>query len=413
MARWDASIGGGALTAMLLASTAIGAKDADIEKPGYHTKHFRIRPSLSITQKYDDNVFTTDRNTRSDWITLVSPSVKIDSIWEQHSLRFSAGAESASYWDYDGEDYLDYWGSGKGRYRIGDNTDLFAGLGVSYEHEGRDSPDAPLGQLEPTTYRAISADIGVRARYGDNGLRMGGTYENLDFDNAPTASGRIINDDRDRVLLGVGMRIARRLGEQRRVFLQLQYDQRDYDLRRDQLGFERSSEGYRAALGLMQEWDESNSLEVYLGTIGQDYDDERFDNVREPDFGGRLVLASEQGSRITVQLQRSLDETTEPGSPGYINTSISGRFEHRGSPRMTPYLNLGYSDYDFMDTGRTDRTYSAGAGLKYFVTRNTHVVLGASHRARDSNDKGRMVGSNDFDQTTIFLNLTSRLYPLR
>ncbi len=154
-------------------------------------------------------------------------------------------------------------------------------------------------------------------------------------------------------------------------------------------------------------------MEAYIGIISQDYEDSRFDDVRKLDFGGRLSLILAHSNRIRMRLQRSLDETTEPGNPGYINTSISGRREHRRSPRLTPYLNLGYSDYDCLETGHTDKTYSAEAGLKYFVTCNTHIVLGSSHRSRDSNDRGRTVGSNDFDQTSGFLNLTARLYPLR
>jgi len=39
-------------------------------------------------------------------------------------------------------------------------------------------------------------------------------------------------------------------------------------------------------------------------------------------------------------------------------------------------------------------------------------VLGARHRSRDSNDKGLPVGSDDFDETSVFLGFTSRLYPL-
>ena len=49
------------------------------KKPGYHVNGFRIRPSLSITQIYDSNVFATDKDTLTDWITRTSPNIKIDS----------------------------------------------------------------------------------------------------------------------------------------------------------------------------------------------------------------------------------------------------------------------------------------------------------------------------------------------
>lgn len=403
-----------AATALVL---AIGSAFAETPaptngKPGYHTENFRIRPSLSITQNYNSNVFTTDRHTRSDWITLASPTIKIDSTWSEHSLRMQAGAESGTYWEYDREDYLDYWGSTEGRYDIGVDTHLFAGLGYHYGHEGRDAPDSPAGQLEPTTYRSIDANAGVKTTLGDTSYRMGGTYETLDFDSTPAVSRRIINDDRDRKVTGLGIRATHRLDEKNRIFAQAMYEERDYDLNTDQFGFKRSSDGYRTAVGLIREWGKDRKLEAYLGIIHQDYEDSRFGNISKPDFGGRVNIALDNGSKVTMKLQRSLDETTEIGSPGYLNTALSGSLEYRISPRLTPYLSLGYSYYDFLETGRADKTYSASAGLKYFVTRNAHVVLGAGHRSRDSNDKDLTFDSNDFDETTVFLNFTARLYPL-
>lgn len=396
----------------VLADTTAQSTAPTEKKPGYHSENFRVRPLLSIKQLYDNNVFRTDRHTRSDWITLASPQLKVDSTWARHSLRLRAGAESGSYWEYDDEDYLDYWGSGEARFDLNGHTDLFGGLGFSYEHEGRDSPDSPARELEPTTYTSFTANAGLKTTFGDTSYRLGGTYENLDFDDVPGIGGPVINDDRDRELIGFGIRATHRLDEDNHVFLQASFDQRDYDFGSDQFGFKRSSDGYRAALGVIRDWGSGNEFEAYLGVLHQDYDDSRFDTVSKPDFGGRLTLVLDKATKIRAQLQRSLDETTDIGSPGYLNTSFSGRLQHHVSPRFIPYLNLGYSYYDFLETGRKDRTYSAGAGLKYFLTRNTYLVFGASHAYRDSNDKGLFLLSNDFEKTAVFLNFTALLYPL-
>lgn len=382
------------------------------KKPGYHSENFRVRPLLSIRQVYDNNVFGTDRHTRSDWITLISPQLKVDSSWSRHSLRLRAGAESGSYWEYEDEDYLDYWGSGEARFDLNENTDLFGGLGFSYEHEGRDSPDSPAREKEPTTYTSFNANAGLKTTVDDTSYRLGGTYEILDYDDVPGIGGPVINDDRDRELIGLGIRAAHQLAEDNSIFLQASYNRRNYDDKFDQFGFERSSEGYRAALGVTRDWGTGNEFEAYLGVLGQDYDDRRFDTVSKADFGGRLTLVPDKATKVRVRLQRSLEETTDIGSPGYLNTSLSGSLHHRFSPRFIPYLNLGYSYYDFLETGREDHTYSAGAGLKYFVTRNAYVVLGASHAYRNSNDKGQFLFSNDFEKTGVFLNFTALLYPL-
>ena len=168
------------------------------KRPGYHTQNFRIRPSISITEIYDSNVFATDRNTESDWITLISPRLRADSTWSRHSLRFKIGADAGRYWENDAENYLDYWANAEGRLNLNDRTDLFAGLGLSFEHEGRDSPDARLGGQEPTTFRSVHAHAGIETVVADTTYRLGATYEDLNFDNVGAGSGLLFNDDRDR-----------------------------------------------------------------------------------------------------------------------------------------------------------------------------------------------------------------------
>ena len=387
-------------------------KTAPGKKPGYHTEHFRVRPSLSITQEYDDNIYATDKDTVSDWITLVSPQIKIDSTWAKNSLRFEAGADFGRYWDYDTENFLDYWASAEGRYNLSETTDLFGGLGMSFEHEARDSLDATVGGLTPTTYRSVNAHAGIKSIFGDTTYRLGGTYETLNFNNVESIKGPIINTDRDRELFGLGIRATHQLNDQSQVFAQALYDGRRYDQTPDQNGYDRDSQGYRAALGLKHDFGDGNNVEGFLGIISQQYEDPDFDNVSKPDFGGRLSLAPSPTTRLTANLQRSLNETTLAGSPGYVDTLVSGRIEYRVSPRLIPYLSLSYDTADYLQTDLLDKTFSAGAGVKYYVARNAYFTTGIRHTRRDSNDSGQPAGSGDFNENSIFLTFGTQGYPL-
>jgi len=382
------------------------------KKPGYHTEYFRVRPSLSITEKYDDNIYATNIHSVSDWITLVSPQLKIDSTWAEHSLRFEAGADFGRYWDQDTENFLDYWASAEGRFTLSETIDLYGGLGMSFDHETRDSLDANIGGLTPTTYRSLTAHAGAKTAVGDTTYRIGGTYESLDFDNVESTFGPLINKDRDRDLFGFGVRATHRLNAHKQFFLQALYDRRDYDHTPDLNGYDRNSHGYRAALGLKHDFGSGNEAEAYLGVIGQRYDDRRFDAVNEADFGGRLNLAPSKTTRITAELQRSLNETTLAATPGYINTVVSGRIEYGISPRLIPYLSLGYDTADYLQSGLEDKTYTAAAGVKYFVARNAYVSAGVGRDWRDSNDKAQLFGSGDFDKNSVFLTFGTQGYPL-
>lgn len=380
-------------------------------KPGYHVGGLRMRPTISVTARYDDNVFTTARNTRSDWLLLIAPSVRVDSTAPDHRVTLKAGADIGRFDTYTDEDFEDTWIDLDGRYELSDRAQLFGGVGLKYSHEPRDSQDARIGGLEPTTFRTATANAGIKWRSGEVTYRTGATFETLDFDNVPAVGGKIINSDRDRDLIGLGLRASYHVDADGEVFVQALADRRRYQKDRDQFGFERDSDGYRLAAGFRKGFGQGEEFEAFLGALAQDYDDPRFSNIQRVDFGGRLRLSPSADTRFSLTLQRALNETTDPGSPGYLNTGVSARLSRARTSRLQPYLSLGYSEADYLETGRDDRQLSIGVGGKYFLTRNTAVSVGISHLDRDSNDKGLSSLSNDFVRNQFFITLTSQVYP--
>lgn len=389
-----------------------GVVPVQSKKPGFHTGEVRIRPSLTLGISYDDNVYTTPSDAVSDRIVQISPQVKIDSTWSQHSLRIKAGADAGLYDRLNDENYLDRWAKIDGRIDASETTRFFAGLGYEFGHEERDSPDSKSGGLEPTTFRSLNANVGTRIGSGDTRYQLGVTYETLDYDNVPTRNGVITNTDRDRTLLGLGLRATHRLSDANELFAQALADRRSYDLARDQFGYRRDSSGYRLAAGIKTNFGDKNEAEVYLGLLRQSYDDSRFSRVTKPDFGGRLSYLPDGKTKISLDLQRSVNETTEVGSAGYLKSSLSASLERRYFGRLTPYLNAGYSESDYFAADRKDKDFSVSAGMKFFLTRNTYLSAVISHTERDSNNASGPAVSNDFEKNLVYLGVTSQLYPL-
>jgi len=383
------------------------------KKPGYHAAGFRIRPSVSVSGQFDDNIFATDTLTEADFITIISPRINLDSTWDRHSLRIKLGAELGRYAEFDAENYNDYWASTDGKYNLGPATDIFGGLGLSSEHEDRDSPDASSGGLSPTTYRSKNAHVGIKTTRDMTTYRIGATYEKLDFDNILTADGgSIINNDRDRDLIGIGVRATHQLDTSHALFAQALYDVREYDQSVDQDGYARDSDGYRLAAGFKNDYGNGNRAEAYIGLLAQDYDDNRFDSVNKIDFGGNFAFGPDGKTMLSGKLLRTLNETTVAGSSSYLHTAVSGRLEYRISPQLIPHIKLGYAQSDFMDSGRKDNIFSTEAGLKYYLARNAFITTGYRHVNRDSNDFGLTTTSNDYQNNSFFLAFTSQGYPV-
>jgi len=382
-------------------------------KPGYHAGNFRLRPSVSITGKYEDNIFATDTAEEHDFITIISPRLNVDSTWDKHSLRFKLGANLGRYADFDAENYNDYWLTMDGRYDLTASTNIFGGIGYGSEHEGRDSPDSTFGGLYPTTYESRNAHLGIKTTQNDITYRIGLTYEDLDFEDVPTASGgSIINNDRDRELIGFGVRGTYRLDDSRELYAQALYDVRDYQQSPDLNGYFRNSDGYRFAVGIKNNVSKRSKAEAYIGYISQDYDDSRFDTVEALDFGGKLTFSPNANTKLTASLLRTLNETTVSGSSSYLHTSFSGKLEHKISPRLIPHFKLGYAESDYQDFGRKDEIFSAEAALKYYLAKNAYISAGYRFVERDSNDFGLVGDSDDYTNNSVFLAFTSQGYPL-
>jgi hypothetical protein len=382
---------------------------------GYRMGSFTVRPEVTVSGVYDSNIFATPTDEVEDSIMLFAPTLAADSGWARHKLEFDLGGAFARYSSNDDEDYDDYWASTDGRYDLSDNTNLFGGLGYSHEHEDRGSPEDEQAGDEPTVYDSSRAHAGISHEWGKLGVRLGGTYEDLKFDDAGTLN----NSDRDRALTGAGGRVSWQLHPQYTVYGQGILDKRDYDKSPDDNGYQRDSDGYRAVAGVLATFTNRLKGEVYLGYLNQAYDDARFDDVSEPDYGGSLSWRPTPRTIVGAELERSLEETTLAGSSGYLYTSLSGSVRHKLTPRMNVNAGVSAAEAEYNDISREDHYYSARFGMRYYLT--TRWYLGGEYRVlvRDSssdaqvNNPASQQELEDYGRNQFFLSLGTLLYPVK
>jgi len=391
---------------------------------GYSFGDFRVQPELNLFYGHDDNIFAEHDNERSDDIYGISGNIAIKSDWKRHKLNFNMGLESGRYDKYDDEDYDDYWLSTEGRYDLSKNTNFFGGLSFTDEHEDRGSPDDQFGD-EPTTYSSTQTHAGASQKWGNISLRLGGTFETLNYDDVGILNGgKLNNDDRDRNLYGAGARVSYKLSPRLQPFLQAVIDNRQYDDKVDDNGYERDSDGYRFNIGVEGRLSQLVSGSAYIGYIRQEYDDRRFDDVKEMDIGGNLKWQISPYSNINAFLNRTLEETTREGSAGYIMTTAGINIQHRFSKNgtLTGHLILGEEDYQ--DNSTSDDIIDWGIAYRHFLTKN--IYLDASYRltGRDSSEDrlGDQLGSaanpanrqdyKDYYSNAVVLTIGALLYPV-
>jgi hypothetical protein len=383
---------------------------AEIEAPqpvlkGVTIGPFDVDAKASAGMLFSDNIFVTKNHQEADWIATFSPGVSASLIDGVNMLALRAGADFGRHIRFTSENYEDYYVGGDGRIRIDEATSLFAGAQYGWTHESRESPDAVDG-LKPTLYRTGEYYAGLLRSSSDVVVRAGGTATTYAYDDVMSSGGLIENGDRDRAQYEAGARVSYRLTPTLLPFAQAYWDKRDYDRIADDLGFRRSSSGYRAALGVGGTLLSDLKGDVYAGIIGQTYDDARFDDVVVADFGARLTWRPLAGMKVEGFVDRTVEETTIVDASGYLRTAAGAALEQEIRPDLRMSAHLRYSENDYQGIERIDHVSDAGLGLKYFLTPHHFVATDYTFLHRRST-----TAEADFYENRVWLRVGSQLAP--
>ena len=376
------------------------------EPGGLRAGSFLFYPDLSVSQLYDTNIYSTRTNETRDWVTVYSPTLAVRSDWARHSLNFWTGANVDRYHTFSSEDVSDHWFEGQGRYDISATTNVYAGGGISRNHEDRYNVDPSRTGLEPTVFWDTKSNVGAFHQFGKSSVRVGATWEHLQYDNVAAPGGGIIEmGDRNVVMSSVGGRLSYQVAPKYQMFAQLATDTRRYDM----TGVGRDSSGYRAAAGLGLDLGGNNTAEAYFGHMQQNYDNVAYADVSKPYYGADAKFAISPTAYVTGYVDRTLEETTLPGASGYLDTIVGGRIDQDVNRNLAVNGRLEMTQSQFQGLDRQDNYLDAGFGAKYYVTREIYLAADYRMLLRQSNAATVVVNgvqdTFDFSRNQVFVSL--------
>lgn len=366
---------------------------------------FLLAPEVSLIQEYNDNIFAEDTDTDSDLITVVAPSIELNSDWSRHALSFEAGAELGRYWDNTDENYFDYGIGVDGRLDVLRETFITGGLRYQQLHEDRGDPNATVAALEPVQYDLLTASVAGFRGLGRASARVSGNFRSYDYDTVPLQGGGTSNDDlRDRNEYEVGARVSYELVPDVVPFLQAAYNWRRYD-RAGAIG--RDSTGYRAEVGTTLNFGGVTTGEVFVGYLRQDYDSPQLETMDGLSFGGSVLWNPTPLTSVQVALARAVEETSTATASGFLSTVGSVRVDHELLRNVLLDSRVSYGQDDYQGIDREADTLEIGAGVRYLVNRNLSAGFGYTYKDRDVSGAIGMTG--DYTQNVFLLSVTGRL----
>ncbi|MFM2044240.1 MAG: hypothetical protein RLY86_2816 [Pseudomonadota bacterium] len=370
----------------------------DYQSQGIRAGSFLVRPTVTLTGRYDDNVFAQDTDKQDDFITVIMPNVVAASTWSRHRLVLRGGAEIGIFRDIDSEDYDDYV--------IGTDIRLDATQGdfitgtAEYrrEHEERGTAN-DVGGSEPTEFDVISARLGYERTGRRITLRVTGTLDEFDYDSTLGFGSVVLNlDFRDRTEYTLGSRVGYEFQPGVSAFVQGTLNWRDY------ANGIRNSDGYEVDVGLSFDLDGVTTGEVFAGYRAQTYDIALFQDSDGLTFGGTVLWLPTALTSVRLRVINEVNEAILPNASGFVSTGGSVQIDHELRPNILIGGLLGYTENDFEGVDRLEKLWNAEAKVEYLIDRNFRV--GANYRLRDRDVN---IFGTDYTRNQVMLTLRGAL----
>jgi hypothetical protein len=360
----------------------------DYDPLGIRLGNFDLSTQLGIGGGYVDNIFTTDTNTKDDFIGSLTPGFRLRSDWPVHLFGIEASGEFDQYASESSQNSNSGQATVFGRLDITGDDSLFGSASVrrEVEHNGdEESRSSGITEFD----RAVER-LGYTHQFARVNVRLTGQHQRLAFL-------RNVDDDRDRNEVNIGGRITYALSPRLTPFVQSNYRITDFDERATGTGLDRDSTEYSVSIGSRVLITEILQAELAVGVSHVDFADSTLKSDTSPSVSGQLIWNVTPLTSIIMDAFRDQSASTQGGTAGRIDTGATLRIEQELSDNLLIFGSAGYRNEDFQDTSRTDDRIRAAIGGEFLLNRN--VSFSAQYQFQD-----RMSSASglDFIENSVF-----------
>jgi hypothetical protein len=395
--------------------TVASRRRPELEALGVSVGSLLVNPSFGFSSQLDDNVYATEADQKEDLTYVLSPAVTVRSRGSQNAFRFFGGLDLGRFQKYTSENYDDWRVSADGRLGATGASRLLLGGTYASLHEPRESPDN-AGGLVPTRYSSTTGFADFSHRPGRLFVHASATFNRLVYDDVPALVGgqlvELEQGDRDRNEYGATLETGLGRGPEDGAFVRVRGVLRDYDRVQQLTGFDRSSQGFEAGVGLVLGSAGVTRARAYVGYRQQLYLDPLPD-IREPVFEVSLGWNPSRLTSVRFESGRDVLETTGAVYSGYVDTSARFVIDHELRRNLLFNVALVYYHDAYVGIGRvsrTDKSWSAGGGMTWLLNRHFAMSLRYESSGRNSTDRGLPPGfpSDAYARSTAFVRVELR-----
>lgn len=341
-----------------------------------HLKELEIHPYLSVTEMYDDNVYATSSDPNSDWITVITPGIKLMMPYRTHSFTAEYRASSLNYQNNSSENVTDQQASALADFKFASLYGLKLGETYDKGHE----PRSVSGSGELVKYDKNAAKAELSYVFADRfKTQMDYTRTNWEF----SADNEFRTRSEDLIAAYLYYRFIPKTS----AFVEYDFKNTNYDLKVDGL----DNQVQKPLLGLTWEISELTKGTVKGGYLFKNYDAQSNNNIDTWTVSLELDQEITNSSSIKVVGLREVNEGNVKGTTYYTTTGVFAEYTYKLDYKVSAVVRGSYGADDYNNAAgstspdRNDTTLMGGVGLKYQMRDWLEFALNYNHLDRSSN----------------------------
>ena len=357
-------------------------------QPEYLTRGIRagawmFDPALATGALYDSNVFSSNRNIRSDIAAESSASLGAHSLWDRNGVGLQLATHSLFYRNNHGLNQTDVTFKGNGRFDIDHGTNLLGNFQAAYLHEGVGTVSSPAGAVQPTPYSLLSGDLTVRKELGRTTVSAGARVNSYRFGSTQAQDGSIIDQSaRDGQIYTIHSRIDYALSEKSALFTSVEGNRRNLRGTSDQ---SLKSNGYQTLFGLDLEFTHLIKGEIAVGYMEQYYLASSIGNLAGPTYRAMLTWSPSRLVDIHFNVEQVVTESSDTSATEILANAVQAGVDYEFRPNIVLSTTAVFEEDHFKGQLREDKVYGVDTRITYLLNNITSISLQYRFTRRDSN----------------------------
>ncbi len=360
-----------------------------------------IHPIFAVEQAYDDNVFLTDTDKKSDSVTTIFTGVTLEPQLSEHELAVTYVADQQ------------YFANNSSQNTVNHNVDAEATLHFNeWRVELSDSFrhfENRTGSEDTARIKRTSNAADVKIIYAFNKLDVGINYAHrLENYRSDLAIGSFLGQaltyqDLDSNENSGEIETAFHFWPKTSVLFSGRYGALDHDT-----GKKSDSDYFDILTGLRGQLTAKGTIEGKIGYRNQEYDNSAGD-FNSVIFHVAFVENFTERDTLTIDIDRTTHDTIYKGNAYFKSTLVSGEYAHGFTDKVTGTINGSYrlNKYPVATTEgtktvkREDDFWTIGADLSYELPKWGEIALAYTYGQRAST-----FDTFDYDNNLVSLGVT-------